>query len=157
MYLTLVSSWTVACKAPLSIRLSRPEYWSGLSFPSPGDLPDPEIEPGSPALQVDSLLTELQEKPVVLELSHQSSLSLCSPMDCSPSGTSVYWNSPGKNIGVGCHALFQGIFPTQGLNSGLLRYRQILYCLNHQGSLFSPFICPGVQLQDHMVTPFLVF
>ena len=44
------------------------------------------------------------------------------------------WNSPGKNTGGGCHFLLQGIFPTQGLNLGLLHYRQILYCLSHQGS-----------------------
>ena len=44
------------------------------------------------------------------------------------------WNSLGKNIGVGTHSLLQGIFPTQGLNSGLKHYRQILYCLSHQGS-----------------------
>ena len=48
---------------------SRQEYWSGLPFPSPGDLPNPGIEPGSPALQADSLLTELPGKPVKL-LSH---------------------------------------------------------------------------------------
>ena len=47
--------WTVACQAPLSMEFSRQEYWSGLPFPSPGDLPDPGIEPGSPALQADSL------------------------------------------------------------------------------------------------------
>ena len=51
--------WTVACQAPLSLGFSRQEYWSGLPFPSPGDLPNPGIEPGSPALQADSLLTEL--------------------------------------------------------------------------------------------------
>jgi len=44
------------------------------------------------------------------------------------------WNSPGKNAGVGSHSLLQGIFPTQGLNQGLLHYRQILYRLGHQGS-----------------------
>ena len=54
--------WTVACQAPLSMGFSRQEYWSGLSFPSPGDLPDPGTEPRSPALQADSLPTELQEK-----------------------------------------------------------------------------------------------
>ena len=57
--LTLVTPWTVACQAPLSVGFSRQEYWSGLSFLSPGDLSDPGIEPGSPALQADSLLTEL--------------------------------------------------------------------------------------------------
>ena len=46
---------TVAHQAPLSMEFSRQEYWSGLPFPSPGDLPDPGIEPGSPALQKDSL------------------------------------------------------------------------------------------------------
>ena len=50
---------TVACQAPLSMGFSRQEYWSGLPFPSPGDLPDPGFEPGSPALQADDLLTEL--------------------------------------------------------------------------------------------------
>ena len=44
------------------------------------------------------------------------------------------WNSPGKNTGMGCYFLLQGIFPTQGLNPGLPHYRQILYHLRHQGS-----------------------
>ena len=47
--------WTVACQAPLSMELYRQEHWSGLPFPSPGDLPKPGIEPWSPALQADSL------------------------------------------------------------------------------------------------------
>ena len=51
--------WTIACQAPLSMGLSRQEYWSGLTFPSPGDLPRPGIEPGSPALQADDLPIEL--------------------------------------------------------------------------------------------------
>ena len=50
-----MTSWTVAYQAPLSMGFSRQEYWSGLPFPSPGDLPDPGIEPRSPALQADSL------------------------------------------------------------------------------------------------------
>ena len=50
--------WTVAYQAPLSMGFSRQEYWSGLPFPSPGDLPDPGIEPGSPALQADALTSE---------------------------------------------------------------------------------------------------
>ena len=49
---------SMACQTPLSMGFSRHEYWSGLPFPSPGDLPDPGIEPGSPALQADSLPTE---------------------------------------------------------------------------------------------------
>ena len=55
--LTLETPWTVACQAPLSMGFSRQEYWSGLPFPSLGDLPDPGIKPASPALQADSLLT----------------------------------------------------------------------------------------------------
>ena len=55
--------WTVAHQAPLSMGFSRQEYWSGLPFPSPGDLPDPGIEPRSPALQADSLTSEPPEKP----------------------------------------------------------------------------------------------
>ena len=50
--------WTVAYQAPLSMGFSRQEYWSGLPFPSPGDLPDPGIEPWSPALQADALTSE---------------------------------------------------------------------------------------------------
>ena len=50
-----VTTWTVACQALLSMRFSRQEYWSGLPFPSSGDLPNTGIKPGSPALQADSL------------------------------------------------------------------------------------------------------
>ena len=57
--LILVTPWTVACQAPLNIGFSRQEYWSEFPFPSPGDLPDPVIEPRSPTLQADSLLTQL--------------------------------------------------------------------------------------------------
>ena len=50
--------WTLALQAPLSMGFSRQEYWSGLPFPSPGDLPNPGIEPGFPALQADALPSE---------------------------------------------------------------------------------------------------
>ena len=55
--------WTVAHQAPPSMRFSRQEYWNGLPFPSPGDLPDPGIEPRSPALQADTLISEPPGKP----------------------------------------------------------------------------------------------
>ena len=61
--LTLATPQAVACQAPLSMGFSRQEYWSGLPFPSPGDLPDPGIKTRSPALQADSLPTELRGKP----------------------------------------------------------------------------------------------
>ena len=55
-------------------------------------------------------------------------------MDCSPPGSSIHGNSPGKNTRVGCRALLQEIFPIQGLNPGLLHCKRILYRLSHQGS-----------------------
>ena len=64
----------------------------------------------------------------------QSCLPLWDPVDYSPPGSSVHGDSPGKNTGVGCHALLQGIFPTQGSNPSLLHCRQILYHLSHQES-----------------------
>ena len=54
--------WTVAYQAPPSMGFSRQEYWSGLPFPSPGDLHDPGIKPGSPTLQADALTSEPQGK-----------------------------------------------------------------------------------------------
>ena len=70
----------------------------------------------------------------VLCLVAQSCPALCNPMDCSPPGSSVHGDSPGKNTGVGCHALLQRIFPTQGLNPGLPHCRWIPCHLSHQGS-----------------------
>ena len=61
---TLATPWTVAYQAPLSVGFSRQEYWSGLPFPSPGDLPNPGIELGSPTLQTDSLLSEPPGQPL---------------------------------------------------------------------------------------------
>ena len=58
------TSWTIAYQAPQSMGFSRQEYWSGLPFPSPGDLPNPGIEPGSPALQTDALLSAPLGKPI---------------------------------------------------------------------------------------------
>ena len=55
--------WTVAYQAPPSMGFSRQEYWSGLPFPSPGDLPDPGIKSGSPALEADALTSEPLGKP----------------------------------------------------------------------------------------------
>ena len=54
----------------------------------------------------------------------QSCATLCDPTDCSPPGSSVHGDSPGKDTGVGCHALLQGIFSTQRLNPGLLHCRR---------------------------------
>ena len=70
----------------------------------------------------------------VLYLVAQLCPTLYNPVDCSPPGSSIQGDSPGKNTGVSCHALLQGIFPTQGSNPGLPHCRQILYRLSHQGS-----------------------
>ena len=70
----------------------------------------------------------------VLCLVTQLCLTLYDSTNCSPPGSSVHGSSLGKNTGVACHALLQGIFPTQGLNPGLPNCRQILYHLSHQGS-----------------------
>ena len=66
----------------------------------------------------------------ILLLSAQSCLTFCNLMDCKLPDSSVHGDSPGKNTRVGSHDLLQGIFPTQGLNPGLLHCRHILYCLN---------------------------
>ena len=95
---------------------SRQEYWSGLPFPSPGDLLNPGIKPESPALQADALTPEPAGKPLKY---------LFEPL---------FWGERGKNTGVGCHSLLQEIFLTQGLNPGLPHCRQTLYRLSHLGS-----------------------
>ena len=63
--LLFATPWTVAHQAPLSMGFSRQEYWSGLLFPSPRDLPNPGIELGLPALQVDALPSEPSGKPII--------------------------------------------------------------------------------------------
>ena len=95
---------TEARQAPLSMGFSRQEYWSGLPFPSPEDLPDPGIEPSSPALQADSLPAEPQGKP-------KNGL-----------------------LGVGTLPLLQQIFLTQESNWSLLHCMHILYQLSYEGS-----------------------
>ena len=69
-YLTLENPWTIAHKPPLSVGFPRQEYWSGLPFPSPEDLPDLEIELLSPTLTGGFFTTESQGKPCLLSLSY---------------------------------------------------------------------------------------
>ena len=89
-----------AHQAPLSMGFSRQEYWGGLPFPSPGDLPDSGIKPRSPALQADASVSELlckmeiknflrilKEVVVLVALLY---LTLCQPMDCGLPGSSAY-------------------------------------------------------------------
>ena len=83
---------------------------------------------------MDSLPNSAQNP--VLCFATQLYLTLCDLIDCSPPGSSVHGDSPGKNTGVGCYALLQGIFPTQESNWGLLHCRWILYQLSYQGSWY---------------------
>ena len=103
----LATLWTAAHQAPLSMGFSRQEYWSGASSPSPKNT----------GVCIYSLLCQLLRRVQLF----------MTPMACP-------WNSPGKNTGVVCHSLLQGIFLTQGSNLGLLHSRQILYHLSYQGS-----------------------
>ena len=103
---------------------SRQEYWSGVPLRS-----GKKQKPAS--LKESYSVFFLQ---TVLCIAAQSCLTLYDPMVCSPPGSSGHGDSPGKNTGVGCLALLQGLFPTQGSNQGLLHCRLILYCLRHQGS-----------------------
>ena len=110
----------------------RQEYWSGLPFLSPGDLPHPGMKPRSPmspTWQVDSLPVSYLGSPRsdIMKVA-QLCQTLCDPMDYSP------WDSPGQNTGVGSLSLLQGIFPIQGLNPGLPHCRWILYQLSYKGS-----------------------
>ena len=69
------------------------------------------------------------------EFSHSVMSDSVTPWSvCSPPGSSVHGDSPGKNSGQSCHALLQEVFPNQGSNAGLPHCRWILYHLNHQGS-----------------------
>ena len=68
-------------------------------------------------------------------------------MDCSPPGSYVHGDSPGKNTGVGCYPLLQGIFPARGSNPGLPHCRQILYQLSHQRSPVVLWVAPKFNKQ----------
>ena len=81
--------------------------------------------------------------PIFLQSMKHTILNICESESCSvmsdtlrPHGLYSPWNSPGQNTGVGSRSLLKGIFPTQGLNPGLLHCRWILYQLSHQGSLY---------------------
>ena len=100
--------WTVAYQAPPSMEFSRQKYWSGLPFPSPGDLPDPGIEPRFPTLQADGLLSEPPGKPLytcttsnlsifcwwTFRFFQESCLTLCNPMDSNMPGFPVLHYNP---------------------------------------------------------------
>ena len=92
LYPTLVIPRAVAHQPPLSMGLSRQEYWSGLPFPSPGDLSHPGIELRSPASQAGSLLSEPPGKPHKYPCVKVAQLcpTLCDPTNCSLQGSSIH-------------------------------------------------------------------
>ena len=115
-----VTLCTVVHQAPLSMGFSGQEYWSGLPFPSPGDLP----HPGEHKYRILKMHLKLKE-------SKCESHSVVSD-SLRPHGLYSPWNSPGQNTGEGSLSLLQGIFPTQGSNSGLQHCGQILYQLSQK-------------------------
>ena len=125
-----------------SMEFSRQEYWRGLPCPPPGVLPDPGFKP--PSLMSPALAGRFFPTSATWEapkcsmccavLSHSVVSDPLWPQGLKPTRLLCPWNSPGKNAGIGCHALLQGIFPTEGSNPGLQHCRQILYQLSHQGS-----------------------
>ena len=142
---SFVNPCAIALQAPLSIGFSRQEYWSGLLFPSPGHLPNPGIEPSSPASQADSLPPERPGSSCYFFESQSESCLVVSHSFQPIQFHGLYspWNSLGQNTGVDSLSLLQGIFPTQGSNPGLPHCRQILYQLRYKRSpsyLFSPLI-----------------
>ena len=156
--------WTVAHQTPLSMKFSRQEHCSGLPFPSPGDLPNPVIEPRSPILWEDSIPSEPPGKPkvtqscstlynsidytihgilyarilewVAFSFSRRSSQPRDQIQVSHTAGGSLPAEPQGKpkNNGVGSLSLLQWIFLTQESNWGLPHYRQILYQPSYQGS-----------------------
>ena len=130
------------------------DYWSKLLFPVPGDLPHPEIEHTSlHLLHFSQILYRGVTLANTLEFGEIWNLLLCvcvcvcvlaaqsnylQPHGLQSSRLLYPWNSPGKNLGVGCHFLLQRI-TIQGSNPGLPHCRQIFYCLSHQGSHLLPY------------------
>ena len=88
-FLTLCNTMDCSHSALLSMGFPRQEYWSGLPFLLPGDRPDPDIEPRSPALQADTTLNHQGSPAATAAKSLQSCPTLCNPIDGSPPGSTV--------------------------------------------------------------------
>ena len=143
------------CSPPgSSVHENSPVKNTGAGYHAPGDLPNPGIEPRSPALQADSLPSEPPGNPkntVAYPFSRGSSwLRNWTRVSCLADGFFTNWAIRKAQTGVGSHSLLQGIFPTQGMNSGLLHCRQILYCLNHQKSPEGPCIYICIHTHTHI-------
>ena len=121
-----MTPWTIAHQTLLSTEFSRLEYWNGLPFPPPGDVPDPGMEPTSPVSPAlaarffyHCATREAEHSSITHQLTAGSGL-LCSvapvvsdsfrPHGLQPARLLCPWDSPGQNTGVGCHDLLQGTF-----------------------------------------------
>ena len=89
------TQWAAAYQASPSMGFSKQEHWSGLPLPSPGDLPDPEIEPGSPALEGDALTSEPRGKPVMTTIAIYYAPSMRQELSVSHVTLKKY---PGQNV-----------------------------------------------------------
>ena len=119
--LWLYGLWPIRLLCPCGF--SRQEYRSGLPHPPLGDLPNPGIKFRSPALQAVSLPPEQPGKPKNTGIGYYVMSAMSNsvkPYGLQPVRLLCLWDSPGKNTGVGYHALLQGIFLTQGSNPRLL-------------------------------------
>ena len=116
--------WTVAHQAPLSMGFFRQEYWNGLPFPSPGDLSDPGIQPGSPALHADFLLSEPPGKPITIATTQKGSGTSTHPRHLPATATPVTMTIPESNA-------FQNI-TCMGITSIFLKCR-FLFCESEMG------------------------
>ena len=147
---SLEAPWTVARQAPQSVGFPRQEYCSGLWFPSPGDLPNPGIEPASPAMQADSLPLSHWGSPIELVPSleqrcsyfkyssikkeskvTQSCLTVCDPMDCSLPGSSIHGIFQARVLKWVAVSFSRGSSRSRDWTQVYLHYRQMLYCLSH--------------------------
>ena len=127
-----MAPWTVALQAPLFMAFPRQECWSGLPFPSPGDLPSPGMEPASLVSCIVGRFFTTSATWEALSKSHTVMSGALRPHRLHSS-----LNSPGQDTGVGSPSLLQQIFPTQESNQGLLHCRRILCQLRYQGSPIS--------------------
>ena len=140
--------WAIAYRASPSMGFSRQEYWSGVPLPSPGDLPDPGIEPWSPALEADALTSEPPGKPKVTLTAvknfkmHSGSNkagyfccchclvtklcpTFCDPVDCSPPGFSVHGILQARILEWGAISFSRGSF--QPRNQTRVSYMCLLH------------------------------
>ena len=141
-----MTTWTAAQQAPLPMRFSRQGYWSGLPFPSPGDLPNPGIEPRSPALQADSSPTELQGKQKGKRGDHRFKLTRLKVKSLSHVRLfAITWTAAQQaplSVGFSRQEYRKGLplpflrdLPNPRIKTGLLHCRQILYHLSQHRSL----------------------